>query len=107
MLPRQDVSRYFGLSGLIRPHRSLSLNLGYRATLRDVLTAPDVDLTNVHLNITFRMGLLTIEGNWYRNESSVLGGPLEINHGFRWSVRRTFGGWLPIVSAPKRNGVIR
>ena len=53
------------------------------------------------------MGKLWIRGEAFQYTEYPDDGAVRRNRGIFWSVRRGFGGWLPIVTGPQRRGVIR
>jgi hypothetical protein len=90
-----------------RPFRGLELHGSYRVDTRALLLAPDVDGERWQAGARFHLGRLSFEGVAFETTESLMQGPERRNSGFRFSITRRFAGWLPIVTAPERRGVIR
>lgn len=108
-LPGRQVQRvnFLGARASWRVRRYLRLWTGYRANLRDVEFSPNVSGNRFDAGGEFRMGLLAIRVNYFYVNDQVESLPSRRSSGFRWSISRLFAGWLPVVSAPQRRGVIR
>ncbi|HSG69340.1 MAG TPA: hypothetical protein VLA12_02940, partial [Planctomycetaceae bacterium] len=85
----------------------LSVNASYHHTNQDIDLAPDVTLDRIEAGVEFEIGLFRIAGSVFRTSELRQGGLEYDSTGFRAAIRRNFGGWLPIVSAPERRGVVR
>jgi hypothetical protein len=90
-----------------RPLYFLRLDAYYRANRQSLILAPSLDTQSVEMRLHVEMGLLIFEARVFEATEEFVDSPSRTNRGFNWSVRRRFGGWLPIVSAPKRRGTIR
>ena len=53
------------------------------------------------------IALVDIDIHAYNSVDSIESSPDREGRGFRWSVSRRFGGWLPIVTGTRRRGTIR
>jgi hypothetical protein len=94
-------------SAFYRPTRSLQFNAMYRSDVRQMQDGPDRDATRIEAGAQFQMGLLVL-GVSYFDSSFVDDAGIETsNKGLTATIRRTFGGTLPVVSAPVRRGTIR
>jgi hypothetical protein len=90
-----------------RPLRGLEIRALYRKDRRDLRVTPALEGERIELQTTWRLGLLVLEGRVFELEEVLADSTKRTNRGFRWLLSRRFGGWLPIVSAPERRGVIR
>ena len=102
----QELS-FAGASIGWRPWRSLRLNASYRKDRRQLVLTPDVDSDRIQGIVEFGLGRLFFRAEAFQYTERSLGGVERRNLGILWSVGRGFGGWLPIVTGPKRRGVIR
>lgn len=102
---RQEVQHVGG--GLsYRPWRYVAIDGTYRRDTRQIVFGPDVDGDRWEAGASFQLGLLVLHTRMYKSTESA-GGRKQGTTGLTVSVDRSFNGWLPIVSAPKRRGVIR
>lgn len=90
-----------------RPWRFLEIYGSYRSDTRELTLAPDVDGDRWQAGTRFHLGQLSFEGLVFNTTENLMGGPERVNSGFRFTITRRFAGWLPIVTAPERRGVIR
>ncbi len=90
-----------------RPTEFLRLHLRYRSEERQVSLGPTLDFERREAGARFRMGLLSLEVDYFETRDNVLLAGGKSNSGFRWQVSRRAFGFLPIVSAPERRGFIR
>lgn len=98
---------YYGAALSWNPWRSLRLTGNYREDFRRLALSPDVDSDRIQATLEFQMGKLWIRGEAFQYTEYPDDGVVRRNRGIFWSVRRGFGGWLPIVTGPQRRGVIR
>lgn len=94
-----DVS--FGLTRFVAVHAS------HRRDQRRVTLGPDIDRVRTDLAIELTAGALILRVNAYEDGERPVGSQRRTNRGVAWTLTRPFAGWLPIVSAPERRGVIR
>lgn len=106
LLPEQRI-RFDTISGGWRPSRALRLRAAYRKDTRMLVLTPDLDVERVEAGLSLMIGRVTLDATAYENRERLTGGTETTFRGFQWSVRRTFAGWLPVVSGSQRRGVIR
>ena len=102
----QEV-RFVGASLNVRPSTWLNFGGSYRLDRRHVTDSPNVDAWRAEALLGISVGAFRLTGTGFRTEEKVVNGTRRRNEGFTWSLSRTFGGWLPFVSAPVRRGVVR
>ncbi|MHB0968504.1 MAG: hypothetical protein ACYC7A_09020 [Thermoanaerobaculia bacterium] len=90
-----------------RPWYFLQLEGSYRTDTRALALAPDVDGTRWEGGAAFQLGLLVIRAHMFEATEMVEGAGERTDTGLNVSIDRSFQGWLSIVTAPKRRGVIR
>ncbi len=98
---------FVSASASLRPFRLLSLTGTYRSDHRRLDAAPDVDGERADGTLRFWLGAFTLEANAFWSQERTPGSSGRENRGLIVSVRRGFGGWLPIVTAGPRGGDIR
>lgn len=96
-----------GVSAHWRPWRYVRLRAVYRDDVRELLLTPDVNVVRREAGVTVALGRFRLETSYFETDEQVDGDPERTNRGISWSISRRFGGWLPVVSAPSRRGVIR
>jgi len=106
LLPEQRI-RFDTLAGGWRPTRMLRLRAAYRTDTRMLVLTPDLDVERIEAGFSLMIGRVTLDATAYENRERLAGGSETTFRGFQWSVRRTFAGWLPVVSGSQRRGVIR
>ena len=99
--------RFVSATALWQPYWFLRLRGYYRQDDRQVLLGPDVDGERAELEIDLQYGMAAMEVILFSTRERAGGGLFRTNRGVRWNVSRRFAGWLPVVSAPQRRGVIR
>ena len=73
----------------------------------DAFREKDAMVRNGRVEIHWEVGLLEVDA-WYFDSSERIDAlPETRRRGFRWTVRRRFGGWLPVKTGLSRRGVIR
>jgi|GEM_PF-1460612 len=90
-----------------RPFRALEIYGGYRTDTRELFLVPNVNGERWQAGARFHLGQLSFEGLIFSTSETLMDGPDRRNSGFRFAITRRFAGWLPIVTAPERRGVIR
>ncbi len=90
----------------MRFSRSLSLRASYRQDTRTTLGL-DADGEEVQAGVDFNYGQLVLKASAFELSERLATSPERTSRGLRWSISRRFGGFLPIVTAPRRRGVIR
>ncbi len=90
-----------------RPWRPLSLQASYRSDTRRLELVPDVKGEQLQGAVELSLGVLDLRGEYFESRETVVGGTRRRNRGLFWSVSRRFGAALPIVTAPRRRGIIR
>ncbi len=90
----------------LRFSRALSLRASYRQDTRSTLGL-DSDGDEIQAGVDFNYGQLVLRASAFELSERLATAPERTSRGVRWSVARRFGGLLPIVTAPKRRGVIR
>jgi hypothetical protein len=98
---------FVSASASLRPFRLLSLTGTYRNDHRRLDYAPDVDGERADGGARFWLGAFTLSADAFWSRERTAGGPLRENRGLIVSIRRGFGGWLPIVTAGPQGGDIR
>lgn len=68
---------------------------------------PDVRSERFDFGATYHVGLLDLSARFVQTTVLPVDGSERRNRLLIWTISRTFGGWLPVVSAPKRKGTIR
>lgn len=103
---RQEITYRSG-SVSFRPFRFLSVSASQRADRRRLPGEPWLDAQRREVNVTSWLGAyqLNVQAYWLKDRWNH-GQPRE-DRGFTWTLSRTMGGWLPIVAAPARRGVIK
>jgi hypothetical protein len=86
--------------------RFLSLRASYRQDTRTTFGL-DADGEEVQAGVDFNYGQLVLRASAFELAERLATSPERTSRGLRWSVSRRFGGYLPIVTAPRRRGVIR
>jgi len=99
--------RSAGLLASWRPWRSVSLRGSYRLDDRNVEFAPDIDGTQLEGGVRWQIGQFYLDVSYLEVVQQFSGGPETTLRSVAWRLSRRFGGWLPIVTGPKRRGVIR
>ncbi len=94
-----------GLS--LAPLSFLSITTTYRKDRRMALFEPRIDGERFEAGGSFRIGAIYMNVLSFWMTERLDGGDERKNRGLTMSVSRYFGGFLPIVSAPKRRGTIR
>lgn len=102
----QDV-RFVGASVNVRPATWLNFGGSYRLDRRHLTGSPNIDAWRGEAVMGIAVGAFRLTGTGFLTEEKVADGTRRRNQGFTWSLSRTFGGWLPFVSAPIRRGVVR
>lgn len=102
----QEV-RFLGASLTLRPSTWLNLGGSYRLDRRHLTDSPNIDAWRAEALMGVVVGAFRLTGTGFLTEEKVADGTRRRNQGFTWSLSRTFGGWLPFVSAPVRRGVVR
>ena len=89
------------------PWRYLSLHALYRLDTRAVALAPEIqgELAEVGLSLDF--GLFTVTASAFESVDHFVDFGDQRNTGLRWSIRRQFSGWLPIVTGVRARGTVR
>lgn len=90
-----------------RPWYFLQLEGSYRTDTRVLALAPDINGTRWEGGAAFQLGLLVLRAHMFEATEMVEGAGGRTDTGFTLSIDRSFQGWLPIVTAPQRRGVIR
>lgn len=103
---KQELAYLSGVLSL-RPFPSLGFTLSHRQDRRRLPGEPWLDSKRQEAGMTSYLGAyqLQLRAYWLEDRWN-LGRPRQ-DRGLTWSVSRTMGGWLPIVTAPVRRGVIR
>ena len=99
--------RSAGLLASWRPWRSVSLRGSYRRDERMVALAPNIDGTQLEGGVRWQIGQFYLDVSYLEVNQEFSGGPETTLRSVAWRLSRRFGGWLPIVTGPKRRGVIR
>lgn len=99
--------RHLSGSAAWRPFRFLSLNTLYRRDRRETVFEPRIDGERIEGGMSVRLGEIYLNPQAFVATERLASGEERVNRGFTVSVSRQFGGWLPIVTAPQRRGVIR
>ncbi|HXG57538.1 MAG TPA: hypothetical protein VNL91_00755 [Thermoanaerobaculia bacterium] len=99
--------RFVGASAGWRVLRSLSMNANYRSDHRRTLLEPPLDGERFEAGATLQVGAFSIVSQLFRSREQLRTGDERTSDGFNLSISREFGGWLPIVSGPRRRGVVR
>lgn len=90
-----------------RPWYFLQLEGSYRTDTRTLAAAPDVNGKRWEGGAAFQLGLLVLRAHMFEATEMVEGAGKRTDTGVTFSIDRSFQGWLPIVTGPKRRGVIR
>lgn len=98
---------FVSATGSFRPWRSLQFNALYRTDVRRMENAGNVDSSRIEAGAQFQLGLLVLGFSYFDNRFVDSDGLETVNKGMTATIRRSFGGSLPIVSAPVRKGTIR
>jgi len=104
--PIKQEIEYEGASLSWRPWAFVLLTASYRQDHRRLLLQPSFDTERLEAGLDFAIGQLTLTGHIFAVEEQFVGSTRRRNVGSRWSLGRRFGGWLPIVSAPSRRGIV-
>jgi hypothetical protein len=98
----------FASAGLsFRPLSSLSLSTRYREDRRKALFEPRVAGERLEGGASLRIGAIWINPLAFRMTEVFAGGEERTYSGFTVSLSRKVGGYLPIVTAPRRRGTIQ
>ena len=99
--------RFWAATLTLRPARRLSLAASYRADLRSLALAPDVDAERVEASADLAVGAFVLTGQGFQTTETPQDGPERRNRGVVVTLSRRFGGWLPVVTGLPDGGVIR
>ena len=105
--PSTQEIRFWAATLTLRPLRRLSLNASYRADLRNLVLAPDVDAERIEASADLAVGAFVLTGQGFQTTETPRDGPERRNRGLVVTLSRRFGGWLPIVTGLPDAGVIR
>jgi hypothetical protein len=105
--PSTQEVRFGAATLTLRPLRRLSLNASYRADLRNLELAPDVDAERIEASADLAVGAFVLTGQGFQTTEASRDGPERRNRGLVVTLSRRFGGWLPIVTGLPDAGVIR
>lgn len=89
------------------PFPFLWLSGSYRQDLRSARFEPRIDGERIELGASVRFGEVWLNPLAFRTEERFEGGGHRIYSGFSISLSRSMGGYLPIVTAPRRKGTIQ
>jgi hypothetical protein len=89
------------------PWTGTSLRASWRADTQKVAWGPDIEGRRGEAELAVDVGAFRIRGTAYLNSERFEEGSERVDRGFVASISRTFGGWLPIISAPERRGVVK
>lgn len=103
---RQEIVYRAG-SLSFRPFRFLSVSASQRADRRRLPGEPWLDVRRRELTLTSWLGAYQINVQAYWVEDRFNHGRPREDQGVTWSISRSLGGFLPIVTAPERRGVIK
>jgi hypothetical protein len=99
--------RFDGANLTYRPFPYLSIRTAYRRDDRAVVLGPDIKGERASAALEFRLGKFAFTAEAWQLTQLRTSGREQANRGYSLSIGRAFQGLLPIVSAPKRRGVIR
>lgn len=103
---KQELAYFSGVLSL-RPFHFLGLTLSHRQDRRRLPGEPWLDSERQEAAMTGYLGAYQLQLRLYWLEDRWnLGAPRK-DRGLTWTVSRSMGGWLPIIAAPVRRGVIR
>ena len=83
------------------------MGANYRANERSFEHTPALDSEFFSVDATVELARFIIRGEVFETTERLATGLERTNRGFMWSISRSFGGLLPIVTATQRRGVIR
>lgn len=102
----QNVDFYSG-SLSVRATGRVSITASMFHSDQNVDLAPDIRLERLDAGVEFEAGLLRVGARAFFTEEERVAGIELDSSGVEFHVRRSFGGYLPIVSAPVRRGVVK
>lgn len=104
-----DDQSLFSIAGSARwrPWRFVSLGASIRQTERELELAATLDNERYEAFLSIQIGRLTVDARAFESKQTVGGGTERVDRGVYWSLRRSFAGWLPIVTGGARRGTIR
>lgn len=90
-----------------KPLWYMSLEGTHRIDRRRLQLQPSFDSKRTDGGLDISIGEFTLAARVFVVDEELVGGTKRTNRGFQWTVSRRLAGWLPIVSAPERRGVVR
>lgn len=99
--------RYFAGSVSWRPFRLLTLTAMARRDRRQTVYEPPLDGERIEAGGSLQIGAFYVVPEFFRSRERLRNEQQRRTSGFTLSVSRRFGGWLPIISAPERRGVVK
>ena len=99
--------RFTGAHAIWRPTRYLDVRASFRDDKRMTRFAPDLDGRQFQTTVILHIGLLDVAVSALQFTNDLDGEIATTRRNLNWSIRRRFGGLLPIVTGTQRSGVIR
>jgi hypothetical protein len=98
---------FAGASVSARPFQPVSFTTTYRRDRRTARFEPRIDGERLEAGASIRLGAIWLNPLAFRMTEHYGGGDERSYEGFTISLSRQMGGYLPIVTAPRRRGTIR
>jgi hypothetical protein len=103
----EEAVRSLTASAAWHPRGYFGVSSSHRRDSRQVFLVPDLEGAHTEVGLDFALGLLSLQVFAFETRESVAHLEERTSRGLRWTVRRGFAGWLPIVTGTQRRGTIR
>lgn len=107
LVVRKQELEYLSAVLSLRPFHFLGFTVSHRQDRRRLPGEPWLDSKRQEAAMTGYLGAYQFQLRAYRLEDRFSSGRPREDRGLTWTVSRAVGGWLPIITAPVRRGVIR